>query len=89
MSDGGDDDSVSIARGGILTSFGSEGSSKSGNSQHSRGSFRVFGIKHRSLKMKVKHCGGMGVFSIAVPEVVVFYTLCFALRVSRDENGFP
>ena len=36
-----------------MTSFGSEGSSRSANSQRSRGSFRVFGIKRRTLKMKV------------------------------------
>lgn len=38
---------------GTMTSFGSEGSSRSANSQRSRGSFRVFGIKRRTLKMKV------------------------------------
>ena len=38
---------------GPMTSFGSEGSSRSGNSQRSRGSFRVFGIKRRTLRMTV------------------------------------
>lgn len=37
-----------------MPSFGSEGSSRSANSQRSRGSFRVFGIKRRTLKMKVR-----------------------------------
>eukprot|EP00752_Nemacystus_decipiens_P002991 g2775.t1 len=37
---------------GTMASFGSEGSSRSANSQRSRGSFRVFGIKRRTLKMK-------------------------------------
>ncbi|CAN0555516.1 unnamed protein product, partial [Ectocarpus sp. 12 AP-2014] len=35
-----------------MANFGSEGSSPAGNNQRTRGSFRVFGIKRRTLKIK-------------------------------------
>lgn len=48
-----EEEGLGMLRYNAMTSFGSEGSSRSANSQRSRGSFRVFGIKRRTLKMTV------------------------------------
>lgn len=63
VSDAGDDGSPGDERPGTLTSFGSDGSSRSANSQRSRGSFSVFGIKRHTLKMKVNPITDFGMFS--------------------------
>lgn len=64
VSDAGDGDgSPGVERSRTLSSFGSDGSSRSANSQRSRGSFSVFGIKRHTLKMKVNPITDFGMFS--------------------------